>query len=120
MSVYFGRRTIDLTNKVELRDNVSNEWHITDTPALDAVALQKVQAAGPGFYAAAAAAARDHGANWQAICKAAQAASGAKGANLYRPLRLALTGNEQGPDLGTFLLAMPADEIQRRLQRFAI
>ncbi len=88
-------------------------------PALEASALEKVQVAGAGFFAAAAAAAREHGPNWQAICKAAQAASGAKGASLYRPLRLALTGNEQGPDLGTFLLAMSADEIHRRLQRFA-
>lgn len=37
MSVSFGRRSIDLTGKAELRDNVSNEWHVTDTPAIDAI-----------------------------------------------------------------------------------
>ncbi len=89
-------------------------------PALEEQTLQQVRAAGVGFFAAAAGAARQQGANWQSICKAAQTASGAKGAALYRPLRLALTGHEHGPELGTFLLAMAPAIIEERLQRFAI
>lgn len=37
MSVSFGRRAIDLTGKVELRDNVSNEWHVTDAATIAAI-----------------------------------------------------------------------------------
>lgn len=37
MSVSFGRRSIDLTGKVELRDNVVNEWRVTDAAAIAAI-----------------------------------------------------------------------------------
>jgi len=37
MSVFFGRRPIDLIGKIELRDNVSNEFHVTDRATIDAI-----------------------------------------------------------------------------------
>lgn len=37
MLVAFGRRPIDLSGKTELRDNVINEWHVTDRAAIEAI-----------------------------------------------------------------------------------
>lgn len=37
MSVSFGRRAIDLSGKAALEGNVVNEWHVTDTAAIDAI-----------------------------------------------------------------------------------
>lgn len=37
MSVSFGRRPIDLVGRTELRDNVSNEFHVTDRATNDAI-----------------------------------------------------------------------------------
>jgi len=40
---------------------------------------------------------------WSAWTEAVKAATGRKGRALYRPLRLALTGREHGPDMGTLM-----------------
>jgi glutamyl-tRNA synthetase len=48
-----------------------------------------------------------------------RAATGKKGAELYMPLRLALTGLSHGPELAPLLKAMPAGAAQARLERFA-
>lgn len=88
-------------------------------PELDASAEARVRAAGADFFAAAAAAARAPGADLAAIAAAARAASGRKGAELYQPLRLALTGLAHGPELAALLAAMPPPSVQARLARFA-
>jgi glutamyl-tRNA synthetase len=46
-------------------------------------------------------------------------ATGRKGAALYMPLRVALTGREHGPELAPLLKAMPAGKARERLARFA-
>ena len=40
---------------------------------------------------------------------------GARGPDLFHPIRLALTGQEQGPDLGKVLAALGRDEVLRRI-----
>jgi nondiscriminating glutamyl-tRNA synthetase len=88
-------------------------------PPLDAEGETIVREAGGAFFAAAARAAAMSGNDLAAIAAAARAASGRKGAQLYRPLRFALTGLGHGPELAPLLAALPAGEAERRLARFA-
>jgi glutamyl-tRNA synthetase len=87
-------------------------------PGLAGEGADLVREAGGEFFAAAARAAADGG-DFAAIAAAARAASGRKGAHLFRPLRFALTGLGHGPELGPLLHVMPAGEAARRLARFA-
>ena len=72
----------------------------------------------PQFFRAAADAAATGG-KLDAIVNAVKAATGAKGQALWKPLRLALTGTPEGPELAPLLLAMPDSAIHDRLNRFA-
>ena len=74
--------------------------------------------AGSGFFVAAAQAAAASGNDLQAIAGAARAATGKKGAELYMPLRVALTGRSHGPELAPLLKAMPPGKAHERLARF--
>jgi glutamyl-tRNA synthetase len=87
-------------------------------PALEPAGEALVRSAGAGYFAAAAAAARA-GADLPAIAGAVRAATGRKGAELYMPLRVALTGLSHGPELAPLLKAMPAGQACARLARFA-
>jgi glutamyl-tRNA synthetase len=87
-------------------------------PALDENSLARVREAGPQFFRAAADAAATGG-KLDAIVNAVKAATGAKGQALWKPLRLALTGASEGPELAPLLLAMPDGAIHDRLNRFA-
>jgi glutamyl-tRNA synthetase len=87
-------------------------------PSLDAEALGRIHEAGATFFrAAAAAAATDP--SLDAIVAAVKAATGAKGQALWKPLRLALTGAPEGPELAPLLASMTASSIHERLSRFA-
>jgi glutamyl-tRNA synthetase len=88
-------------------------------PALEPEGEAVVRNAGEGYFAAAAQAAAHSGNDLPAIASAVRAATGRKGAELYMPLRLALTGRSHGPELAPLLKAMPAGEAQARLARFA-
>ena len=88
-------------------------------PALEAEGEQIIAKAGEGYFAAAAQAAAQSGNDLPAIAAAVRAATGRKGAELYMPLRFALTGCGHGPELAPLLKAMPAGAAQARLARFA-
>jgi glutamyl-tRNA synthetase len=90
-----------------------------EPPALEAEGEAVVRGAGAGYFAAAAAAAATSGNDLAAIAGAARAATGRKGAELYMPLRVALTGRTHGPELAPLLKAMPAGKARERLARFA-
>jgi glutamyl-tRNA synthetase len=69
---------------------------------------------------AAAAAALGQGvSDIRSLAAAITAATGARGRTLYRPLRLALTGQEQGPELGPLLELMGPERARRRLAALA-
>jgi glutamyl-tRNA synthetase len=87
-------------------------------PALDEESLARVREAGPQFFRVAADAAASGG-KLDAIVSAVKAATGAKGQALWKPLRLALTGSAEGPELAPLLLAMTDSAIHDRLARFA-
>jgi glutamyl-tRNA synthetase len=88
-------------------------------PPLEPSGAELVRAAGPGYFSAAAAAAAQDGHDLAAIAGAVRAATGRKGAELYMPLRVALTGRSHGPELAPLLRAMPAGKARERLARFA-
>jgi nondiscriminating glutamyl-tRNA synthetase len=79
---------------------------------------EAIRSAGSGYFAAAAQAAGER-AELPAILAAVRAATGKTGAALYKPLRLALTGRPQGPELAPLLKAMPLGKARERLARFA-
>jgi glutamyl-tRNA synthetase len=88
-------------------------------PPLEPEGEKIIREAGERYFAAAAQAAAQSGNDLPAIASAVRAATGRKGAELYMPLRLALTGRSHGPELAPLLKAMPAGEAQTRLARFA-
>jgi glutamyl-tRNA synthetase len=88
-------------------------------PPLEEGGEAVVRGAGAGYFAAAAAAAATSGNDLAAIAGAARGATGRQGAQLYMPLRLALTGRKHGPELAPLLKAMPPGQAHERLARFA-
>jgi glutamyl-tRNA synthetase len=79
---------------------------------------QVIRDAGSDYFAAAAGAAAESGNDLKAITGAVKAATGRKGAELYMPLRVALTGRAHGPELAPLLKAMPPGKARERLARF--
>jgi glutamyl-tRNA synthetase len=77
-------------------------------------ALAAARAAGPEFFAAAAAAVRE-----PADLGALRGATGVRGAAFFMPLRAALTGRLHGPELAPLLAAMPSERVRSRLLHFA-
>ncbi|MBX7248227.1 MAG: glutamate--tRNA ligase [Caulobacteraceae bacterium] len=53
--------------------------------------------------------------SWSAWAEAVKNATGAKGRGLFRPLRLAVTGQEHGPDMSAFLPVIDRERVARRL-----
>jgi nondiscriminating glutamyl-tRNA synthetase len=88
-------------------------------PTLGAPEEQGVRTAGNGFFCVAAQAAQRSGNDLKAIAAAVREATGRKGADLYMPLRAALTGLSHGPELASLLRAMPPGAAYERLVRFA-
>jgi glutamyl-tRNA synthetase len=54
-----------------------------------------------------------------ALSAALQAGTGKKGAALYKPLRLALTGRVHGPELAPLMKLLPVDTVRRRLEQWS-
>ncbi len=90
-----------------------------EPPELDAAARGFVGEAGRGYFAAAVSGAEASGNDLKAIVAAIRAATGRKGAALYMPLRAALTGRAEGPELAPLLKAMLPGTVRARLARFA-
>jgi glutamyl-tRNA synthetase len=88
-------------------------------PALEPAGAELVRGAGSRYFSAAAAAAQRDGSDLTGIAAAVRAATGRRGAELYMPLRMALTGRTHGPELAPLLKAMPPGKALERLARFA-
>ncbi len=84
------------------------------TPSDDNRAV--IAAAGPAFFAQALAAYTEHGAAYQPLVEELKQRTGLKGKNLFMPLRVALTGETHGPELGRILALVPPDLARRRLE----
>jgi glutamyl-tRNA synthetase len=86
---------------------------------LGAAEQQVIAAAGPRFFAAAAAAFGQSGSDLKLLTKSLKESTGRKGADLFMPLRVALTGQLHGPELAPLLRLMPAETVLRRLNSHA-
>jgi glutamyl-tRNA synthetase len=90
-----------------------------ELPPLGADEERVIAAAGPEFFAAAAAALGQSGADLHLLAKILKEGTGRGGAALYMPLRVALTGRAHGPELGPLLKLMPLETARRRLESHA-
>jgi len=90
-----------------------------DLPAHDAEGLALIHAAGPAFFAAAANAVTTHGTDWKAVTTAIREQTGRKGPELFKPLRQALTGRRDGPELAPLLKLVTASRAIARLERLS-
>jgi glutamyl-tRNA synthetase len=86
-----------------------------DELAMDAEAQAAIAVAGPEFFAAAAAAVPETGAELSVL----RTATGCKGAAFFMPLRAALTGRLHGPEVAPLLRALPVAQVRRRLSAHA-
>jgi glutamyl/glutaminyl-tRNA synthetase len=90
-----------------------------DLPPLGQDEQSVIAAAGPEFFAAAAAAFDQSSSDLKLLTKLLKERTGRKGADLYMPLRVALTGQAHGPELGSLLKLMPPETARRRLESHA-
>jgi glutamyl-tRNA synthetase len=90
-----------------------------DLPPLGRDEQSVIAAAGPEFFAAAAAAFEQSSSDLKQLTKILKERTGRKGADLYMPLRVALTGQAHGPELGPLLKLMPPETARRRLESHA-
>ena len=106
-----------------LKDNVTlpaeaREWLavLDGRPTqLDAAAADAIREAGAAFFDAALASFQEAGADFAAFAERLKARTGRKGRKLFMPLRLALTGRHDGPELAALVAAMPGDLVRARL-----
>lgn len=73
----------------------------------------------PEFFGAAVRAFDAHGADLSALSAELRAATGRKGAALFAPLRVALTGRRHGPELAPLLKLIPPATVRRRLEHWS-
>jgi glutamyl-tRNA synthetase len=78
-----------------------------------------VAAAGPEFFAAAAVAYEQSSADLKVLTKILKERTGRKGADLFMPLRVALTGQAHGPELAPLLKLMSPQTVRQRLESHA-
>jgi len=74
-----------------------------------------IATAGPAFFNHALAAYAKYGTAYQLLVDELKQHTGAKGKNLFMPLRAALTGETHGPELARILALLPPDTVRRRL-----
>lgn len=87
-----------------------------ELPPLGDGERQIIRAAGREFFAAAAAALAEAGPDWKLLTKILKERTGRRGADLFMPLRLALTGRAHGPELAPLLELMAPETAMRRLE----
>jgi nondiscriminating glutamyl-tRNA synthetase len=78
-----------------------------------------IAAAGPEFFTAAALAYEQSNADLKMLTAVLKERTGRKGADLFMPLRVALTGQAHGPELAQLLKLMSPEIARRRLQSHA-
>jgi glutamyl-tRNA synthetase len=75
--------------------------------------------AGPEFFSSALSAYAESGADLQRLARQLKSRTGRKGAALFMPLRIALTGRHDGPELAALLPVIPAALVRARLEEAA-
>jgi glutamyl-tRNA synthetase len=78
-------------------------------------AAGEISRAGAGFFAESAALWPAHAGDFKSFARAVSAATGRKGAQLFMPLRSAVTGQTHGPELAPLVALIGADRVAARL-----
>ncbi len=86
---------------------------------IEGEALAVVQEADGEFFTAAVEALALHDTHFKALSEEVRRRTGARGKALFRPLRAALTGRLDGPELGRLLPLIGRERAARRLERWA-
>jgi nondiscriminating glutamyl-tRNA synthetase len=90
-----------------------------DLKPLGEAERQVIAAAGAEFFAAAADAYAQANSDLKMLTQILKARTGRKGADLFMPLRVALTGTAHGPELAPLLKLIPPETARRRLESHA-
>jgi glutamyl-tRNA synthetase len=90
-----------------------------ELPPLGPEEQRIVADAGPGFFSAAVEAIDQSGTDLKQLARILKERSGRKGADLFMPLRVALTGQAHGPELASLLLLMTPGTARQRLESHA-
>ena len=90
-----------------------------ELPPLGEAEQRIVAKAGPAFFSAAAAALAEAEHDWKLLTSLVRDRTGYKGADLFMPLRVALTGQAHGPELAPMLKLMNLATARRRLEAHA-
>ncbi len=90
-----------------------------ELPPLGEGERQVIAAAGPGFFSAAAAAMDESGSDLKQLTKLLKERTGRKGADLFMPLRVALTGQLHGPELAPLLKLIQPETARQRFESHA-
>jgi glutamyl-tRNA synthetase len=118
----------DTTEFVELvRHNVvlpadADAWRAVvngELPPLGSEEQRVITTAGPAFFTAAGAAYDESGADLKGLVKILKERTGRKGAELFMPLRVALTGQAHGPELAPLLNLIAPETARRRIKSHA-
>lgn len=88
----------------------TDDWTLSDT------ARAVIQQAGRGFFTSALQFFDRHGTDFKALSDGLKTNTGAKGKALFQPLRAALTGELDGPEMARLLPLMTATRARQRLQ----
>ena len=116
---YFKEQIVPITLKTRKGDVVfDTDEHVKASTTMESLGKMKPAFDKAGTVTAGNASGINDGAGFLVLADAAKAATGAKGPALFKPLRAALTGRLQGPELGPLLRAFAADVARQRLQRF--
>jgi len=90
-----------------------------ELPPLGESERQVIAAAGPGFFSAAAVAMGESGSDLKQLTKLLKERTGRKGAELFMPLRVALTGQLHGPELAPLLKLIQPETARQRFESHA-
>jgi len=89
----------------------------TDDMPVTGEAMAVLRAADKGLFVAAVTAASEAGGDYAAFVARLKTLTPAKGKELFQPLRAALTGRLDGPELASLFALLGADRIRRRLEK---
>ncbi|MEW6330354.1 MAG: glutamate--tRNA ligase [Pseudomonadota bacterium] len=91
----------------------------TDKVSVSHAAREAMTAAGREFFAAARQAVETHGADFKAVAETVKQARSVSGKSLFQPLRAALTGELDGPEMAKLLPLMGVERARERLSKCA-
>ncbi len=95
------------------------EHRAAEMPGVSILSNEHIEEAGKQFFSVAADAVKKYGVDYKKVTEEISKETGAKGKALFKPLRLALTGCDQGPELAGLLTLMGKAVAEARLRHLS-